>query len=158
MIGYFVVESFGGSKDSAGFDTQINVSNRMDMNIKNTLYLPPYMRKSQSNIGIGDIVFGIVDDITGIGCALFGENSADYKYFFDADIEIKKNLTVDIDITSQLGTIKALAGDVIATTTSLQTHTHPILTITGSDAKVIITSASTESPGEFTQFFTSIPL
>ena len=131
MIGYFIVDGFTGEKDSAGFDTQINASNRMDMNTKNTLYLPPYLRKSQCNISIGDTVFGIVDDVTGIGCALFGENAADFKYFFDADIEIKRGLNV--------------ADDVVADDISLVDHIHKISEIPGNDAVSIY--ASGESGG-----------
>lgn len=131
MIGYYIVEGFTGEKDAAGFDTQIKASNRMDMNIKNTLYLPPYLRKSQCNISIGDTVFGIVDDVTGIGCALFGENAADFKYFFDADIEIKRGLSV--------------ADDVVADDISLIDHIHNISEIPGNDAVSIY--ASGESGG-----------
>lgn len=120
MIGYFIVKSFTGAKDSAGFDTAIIGANKMDMNITATLYLPPYLRKSQCNIGVGDTVFGIVDDITGIGCALFGENSADFQYFIDADLSVKKGLTVTNDITST-------TGDVKTNTVSLNDHWHGYL-------------------------------
>ena len=89
MIGFFVVESFAGDNDSAGYKTQIKAANRMDMNIHVNLYLPPYLRRSQCNIGVGDVVFGIVDDVTGIGFAVFGEGNADYQYFIDADEIVK---------------------------------------------------------------------
>lgn len=158
MIGYYIVEGFTGQKDSAGYDTQIKAANKMDMNIKNILYLPPYLRKSQCNISIGDTVFGIVDDVTGIGCALFGENSADFKYFFDADVTIKKNLTVSDDITSTTGGITATLGDVIATTISLKTHTHPILTMQSSDAAQVLQSEATGNPAVFTAFATTVPM
>lgn len=142
MIGFFIIEGFTGAKDSAGFDTVIKVASKMDMNIKCELFLPPYMRKVSSDIGTGDTVFGIVDDITGIGAALFGEGAADFKYYYDADINIKQKLTVDksttlkdtLDVTKAVTAndtitatknIKSSTGDVIATTISLKTHTHP---------------------------------
>lgn len=158
MIGYYIVEGFTGEKDSAGYDTQIKAANKMDMNIKNILYLPPYLRKSQCNIAIGDTVFGIVDDITGIGCALFGESSADFKYFFDANVTIKKNLTVSDDITSTTGDIAATLGDVVATTISLKTHKHPILTMQSTDAQQIVASAESGNPAMFEEFATTVPL
>ena len=164
MIGYFIVDGFTGSSDSAGFKTSIKVSSAMDMNIKGTLYLPPYLRKSQCKISEGDKVFGVMDDITGIGCAMFGENGADYKYFFDADVEIKKNLTVTKDIesstgkiTASLGNIIATVGDVKAANVSLKAHMHPILVMQSADAALAVASASSGSPAEFTTFITSVP-
>lgn len=158
MIGYYIVEYFTGEKDSAGYDTQIRAANKMDMNIKNTLYLPPYLRKSQCNISIGDTVFGIVDDVTGIGCALFGENSADFKYFFDADVNIKKKLSVTDSITSTTGDITATIGDITATTISLKTHTHPILNMQSTDAQQVVASATSGNPAVFAQFATTVPM
>ena len=108
------------------------------MNIHVNLYLPPYLRKSQCNIGIGDVVFGVVDDVTGIGFAVFGEGNADYQYFIDADVMIKKSLTVQKDITS-------IDGDVVADDISLQDHIHKISEIPGNDAVSIY--ASGESGG-----------
>lgn len=135
MIGFFVVEAFAGDNDSAGYKTQIKAANRMDMNIHVNLYLPPYLRKSQCNIGIGDVVFGVVDDVTGIGFAVFGEGNADYQYFVDADVTIKKSLTVQKDITS-------IDGDVIADDISLQDHVHKISVVDGGDALAIFNSGA----------------
>lgn len=135
MIGFFIVESFGGDTDAAGFNTQIKASNKMDMNIKNILFLPPYLRKSQCNINIGDTVFGIVDDVTGLGFAVFGAGEADFQYFFDADVTIKQKLTVKKDIES-------IDGDVIADDISLQDHVHKITLVPGDDALAIFTSGA----------------
>lgn len=134
MIGFWIVESFTGAKDAAGYDTAAWCASKMDMSLKATLYLPPYLRKSQCGIGEGDCVFGISDDVTGLGAALFGEGGADFQYFFDANIEIKKSLTVDksaqikdkLDVTNN---IKSAAGDVVATTVSLKTHTHAVTSL-----------------------------
>lgn len=133
MIGFFIVEAFAGDNDSAGYKTQIKAANRMDMNIHVNLYLPPYLRRSQCNIGVGDVVFGIVDDVTGIGFAVFGEGNADYQYFIDANVTIKKSLTVQKDITST-------DGDVIADGISLQDHIHKISVVDGGDARAIYIS------------------
>lgn len=135
MIGFFVVEAFAGDNDSAGYKTQIKAANRMDMNIHVNLYLPPYLRKSQCNIGIGDVVFGVVDDVTGIGFAVFGEGNADYQYFIDADVTVKKSLTVQKDITS-------IDGDVVADDISLQDHVHKITIVPGGDALSIFNSGA----------------
>lgn len=150
MIGYFIVHKFIGEKDSAGFDSKILVASKFDMNIRGELYLPPYLRKSQSNIAVGDTVFGIMDNVTGLGVALHGMNMADFRYFFNADISIGKSLTVTNDITST-------AGDVKATTVSLQNHYHPIITMTGDDAAKVVASASSGNPATFTHFATTVP-
>lgn len=135
MIGFFIVEAFAGDNDSAGYKTQIKAANRMDMNIHVNLYLPPYLRRSQCNIGIGDVVFGVVDDVTGIGFAVFGEGNADYQYFIDADVTVKKSLTVQKDITS-------IDGDVVADDISLQDHVHKITIVPGGDALAIFNSGA----------------
>ena len=105
MIGFFKVKSFTGTKDAANTETQIKVVSELDNNIEATLYLPPYLRKTQSNISVDSTVFGVLDDVTGLGCALFGQDSADFQYFFDADVFIKKELTVKNDIKSQSGDV-----------------------------------------------------
>lgn len=116
MIGFFIVEKFIGDDDVAGFKTAAWCSSKMDMNLKVKLYLPPYLRKSQCGIDIGDSVFGICDDVTGLGAAIFGERSADFGYFFNADIGIKKGLMVKDDIECN--------SDVKAGTISLKEHWH----------------------------------
>jgi hypothetical protein len=158
MIGWFTIEKFENHNDSAGYATSVIASNNMDMNIKTRLYLPPYLRKSQCSINVGSTVFGIVDDVTGLGMALYGEGTADFGYFFDADITVKKNLTVTKDIDSTTGNIKATLGDVKATTISLKTHTHPILTMISTDAQQVVASATSGNPAEFTEFATTVPL
>ena len=165
MIGWFTIEKFENHNDSAGYATSVIASNNMDMNIKARLYLPPYLRKSQCSINVGSTVFGIVDDVTGLGMALYGDGSADFGYFFDADITVKKNLTVtkDIDsttgnITASIGNIKATLGDVKATTISLKTHTHPILKMISTDAQQVVASATSGNPAEFIAFATTVPL
>ena len=130
MIGFFIIDHFSGVQDAAGFYTSAWCLSRMDMNLGAKLFLPPYLRQAQCAISEGDTVFGIADDVSGLGVALFGEGSADFGYLFDADIEIKKRLTVDkkttikdsLDVTKD---IKSVTGDVIATTISLKNHTHP---------------------------------
>lgn len=94
MIGFFTIDSFENPTDSAGFQTRANVSNKMDMNLKGVLYLPPYLRKSQCNISEGDSVFGIIDDVSGLGAAICGIDGSDFQYFFDADIQIKQNISI----------------------------------------------------------------
>ena len=158
MIGWFTIEKFENHNDSAGYATSVIASNNMDMNIKTRLYLPPYLRKSQCSINVGSTVFGIVDDVTGLGMALYGDGSADFGYFFDADITVKKNLTVTKDIDSTTGNIKATLGDVKATTISLKTHTHQILKMISTDAQQVVASATSGNPAEFTAFATTVPL
>lgn len=117
MIGYFVIDSFINKNDSSGFSTMVDVSSKMDMNLKYKLFLPPYLRKAQCAISEGDSVFGVADDNTGLGVALCGFDGSDFGYFFDADINIKKSLTVKDDI-------KSTSGDVKAGTISLKDHWH----------------------------------
>jgi hypothetical protein len=144
MIGFWVVEKFTGPKDAAGFDCAAWCAYKMDMNIKAALYLPPYLRQSQCDISEGDCVFGLADETTGIGAALFGEGAADFQYFVNADVEIRKKLTVGSDITSKNGNIKASVGDVKATSISLKSHTHTAtLNISGMAGEIPVTGTAT---------------
>ena len=123
MIGYFIVDSFCSDADSRGFETRIGVSNKMDMNLKAELFLPPYLRKAQCEISVGDMVFGIVDDTSGLGVALCGFDGSDFGYFFDSDIQIKKSLTVTDDIKSTDGDVQAKTS-IPANKISLKDHWH----------------------------------
>lgn len=155
MIGYWIVERFEGDKDTAGYYTAVWCASKMDMNLKARLFLPPYLRQSQCGISEGDTLFGIADDVTGIGAALFGEGTADFQYFFNADIQINKTLTVDkavtmrdsLDVTKD---ITSTTGDVKATTISLKTHTHPATltaNVTGSMSPAGVVQASGPATG-----------
>lgn len=167
MIGFWVVEKFTGDKDGAGYDTAAWCASKMNDNIKALLYLPPYLRKAQCNIDKDSVLLGIVDDVSGLGVAVYGEGSADFQYFFDADIEVKKTFTVDKstslkDTLSVSKTITAIqdiqstTGDVIATTVNLKTHIHPITTISPIDAAAIMATATgTVTP--LTAFYTITP-
>ena len=103
----------------------------MNENIQGVLYLPPYLRQAQSNIDVDCIVVGLLDEVTGLGFAVCGLDDADFQYFFDADIKIKKTLAVDdattlndkLDVSND---ISSTSGDVKAGSISLKTHTHPI--------------------------------
>lgn len=123
MIGFFTIKSFGDDKDLQGFETSAFVKSDMDPRIEGTLFLPPYLRAGQCNIQSGSKVFAVMDDTTGFGVAMFGKDSADFGYFFDADIEVKKSLKVDDSITAT-NDIKTTIGDVKAKTYSLSNHTH----------------------------------
>ena len=124
MIGYFIVEGFTGETDSAGFETQIKVSNQMDMNLKGVLFLPPYLRKGQCNISEGDKVFGIVDDTSGLGVAVCGLSNSDFGYFFDANIQIKQKLTVESTITCNADVTANVNPNVPGSGISLANHWH----------------------------------
>lgn len=123
MIGFFKIKAFGNDKDLQGFSTSASVCSDMDSRIEGTLFLPPYLRKGQCNISEGSKVFAVMDDTTGFGVALYGVDGADFGYFFDADIDVKKSLKVDDSITA-VNDIKSTIGDVKAKTYSLSTHTH----------------------------------
>ena len=72
-----------------------------------------------------------MDEVSGIGCAMMGIGDADFGYFYDADIQVKKKFTVDgatalndkLDVTKD---ITSANGDVKAGSISLKTHTHSI--------------------------------
>ncbi len=136
MIGFFTIVEFMGDDDAAGFKVQAKVKSQMNENIIGVLWLPPHLRQGQSNIDVDSTVWGIMDEVSGLGCAMMGIGDADFGYFYDADIHIKKALTVDseatfndkatmndaLDVTKD---IKSTSGDVKAGTISLKTHTHP---------------------------------
>lgn len=149
MIGFFIVKAFIGTTDSAGAKTKVSVESKMDSGVKAELYLPPYLRQNQCNISVNSIVYGITDDATGIGVAVFGEN-CDFGYFFDADITIRKSLTVTNDI-------KSTTGDVIATNISLKNHIHQIVEIPSQDCALIAASATSGIPAALTLTYTITP-
>lgn len=125
MIGFFTIVEFMGDDDTAGFKVQAKVKSQMNENIIGVLWLPPHLRQGQSNIDVDSTVWGILDEVTGLGCAMMGIGDADFGYFYDADIQVKKKLTVDdkLDVTKD---ITSSSGDVKAGSISLKTHTHPI--------------------------------
>lgn len=149
MIGYFKVKGFDGS-DIQNAKTRISVESEMDSNIQGVLYLPPYLRPNQCDIKLNSSVYGVLDDVTGLGVALFGLDDADFKYFFDADINIKQNLTVTKDI-------KSVSGDVIADRISLKSHTHRIAELSSPDGDSLAGSVTTyqaQNPWPTTSFTT----
>lgn len=137
MIGFFTIVEFMGDEDAAGFNVQAKVKSQMNENIIGILWLPPHLRQGQSNIDVDSTVWGIMDEVSGLGCAMMGIGDADFGYFYDADIQVKKKFTVDgeatfndkvtmsdaLDVTKD---IQSTSGDVKAGAISLKTHTHPI--------------------------------
>lgn len=152
MFGYFIITELTGAKDKAGYHTMAKVKNKMNENILGTLYLLPHLRQAQCNIGVDSVVVGTLDEVTGLGFAFVGIDDADFQYFYNANIDIKKTLNVEkavtmhdkLDVTKDIststgnitastGNITATVGDCVATTVSLKTHVHPAaLTVTGS--------------------------
>lgn len=123
MIGFFIIQSFENQKDSAGAEIMARVKSQMDSRIEGALYLPPYLRRNQSNISANNIVFGVLDDISGFGAAICGIDGSDYGYFLDANLNIKKSLSVNDKITAT-NNIESTAGDVKTATISLNNHVH----------------------------------
>lgn len=134
MIGYFIIQSFDTKQDSSGAKVGANVKSQMDNSITGYLFLPPYLRQNQSNIKIGSVVFGVLDDISGLGAALCGVDDSDFGYFLNADYTIKKALNVGETIKAQ-SNITSNAGDVIAGDITLKGHVHTaVLTVEGTEA------------------------
>lgn len=162
MFGVYIVISLEGAKDKAGFDTIALVKNRMNESIQGRMYLPPYLRKGESNIDAGSEIVGFLDIPTGFGFAVVGLDDADFQYFYDADINIKKKLTVDdacdfkdkLDVSGNIksssGNIEATSGDVKATLISLQNHTHNIPTATIPTATPLPPATAAVYPGGVT--------
>ena len=139
-LGFFkIIKFLNEGKDTQGYQTRALVESCMVSEWQCVLYLPPYLRKASSSIDVGSVVFGVADSVIGKGCALYSE-SADFSYFWDADIIINKTLTVDKrvkmndtldvvkDVTVSTGNIKANIGDVQAgaKAISLVSHTHTV--------------------------------
>ena len=140
QLGFFRVLKFlDEGKDAQGYQTRALVESCMATEWQCILYLPPYLRKVSTSIGVGSIVFGVADSVIGKGCALYSESS-DFAYFWNADVTINKTLTVDKsvkmndtldvvkDVTVSTGNIKANIGDVQAgpKAISLVSHTHAV--------------------------------
>lgn len=109
MIGYFTIKEFIGTEDQAGFQSQVRAVSTMEPGFECFLFLPPYLRAVSCSIAIDSRVFGIVDDTSGLGVALYGVNGADFGYFYDADVQIKKNLSVTGD--TAIGGSESIGGD-----------------------------------------------
>lgn len=141
-LGYWIVDSLDGG-DAQDAPHLAHVHSQMNPAMMGTMYLPPYLRPTQCGIVKDSVLFGCIDDVTGKGFAMYGEGDADFQYFFDADVEIKKKLDVvgkitasdDLDVSGDIkstgGDIEASAGDVKAGSVSLQKHTHTIIPQTG---------------------------
>lgn len=132
-LGYWIVDGLDGG-DAQGAAHLAKVHSQMNPAIRGTMYLPPYLRPSQCGIAKDSILFGCIDDVTGKGFAMYGEADADFQYFFDADIKIKKTLSVDdaVDFGKTLDVTDDISGaaDVKAGSISLKNHTHPITAAT----------------------------
>lgn len=147
MIGFFTIVELMGDDDAAGFKVQAKVKSQMNENIIGVLWLPPHLRQGQSNIDVDSTVWGVMDEVSGLGCAMMGIGDADFGYFYDADIQVKKKFTVDgatalndkLDVAKKItgsDAIKASGdissdGDVKAGSVSLLKHTHKIIPQTG---------------------------
>lgn len=140
QLGFFkIIKFLDEGKDAQGYQTRALVESCMVSEWQCILYLPPYLRKVSSSIDVGSVVFGIADSVIGKGCALYSE-SADFAYFWNADLTINKTLTVDesvtmrdtLDVVNNVtvsnGNIKANIGDVLAGSKaiSLISHTHAV--------------------------------
>ena len=148
MIGYFKILQLEGS-DAAGSAVTAQVESVMDDGILGTLYLPPYLRPTQCGIAQGSIVWGIMDDTSGIGCALWGQD-CDFDYTVRADLHLTKSLQIDGDTTSQSGSFTTTTGDVVVQGVSLTKHTHPFTgsaTVTGAVSPVGVVEASGPATG-----------
>lgn len=156
--------------DAQGFERVALCQNLMEEGMTSRLYLPPFMRKSECAIAKGSKVWGISDTVSGLGVALYGTD-CDCEYWSDADLNFKQTLTVEKattlhdkldvtkDITSTTGNITAVKGDCIATTVSLKSHTHQILTMTQVDVATLATAvmAGGAAPVTFATFYTITP-
>ncbi|MBQ1266120.1 MAG: hypothetical protein IIY06_05050 [Proteobacteria bacterium] len=96
MIGFFTIVELMGDDDAAGFKVQAKVKSQMNENIIGVLWLPPHLRQGQSNIDVDSTVWGILDEVSGIGCAMMGIGDADFGYFYDANIQVKKKFTISM--------------------------------------------------------------
>lgn len=147
QLGFFkIIKFLNEGKDTQGYQTRVLVESCMVSQWQCVLFLPPHMRKVSSSIDVGSVVFGVADSVIGKGCALYSE-TADFSYFWNADVTINKTLTVDKsvtmndtldvvkDVTVSTGNIKASVGNITASVgdvqagpkaTSLISHTHAV--------------------------------
>lgn len=156
--------------DAQGFERVALCQNLMEEGMTSRLYLPPFVRRSECEIKEGSKLWGISDSVSGLGVALYGTD-CDYSYWCNADLTFKQTLTVEKattlndkcdvkkDITSSTGDIKASVGDVVATTLSLKSHTHQIVTMTQADVATLATAvmAGGTAPVTFATFYTITP-
>lgn len=80
MIGEFIITKLIDSK-------HVEAKSVMNGNIIVTLWLQPLNRTDTSEIAVNDRVFGVVDDVTGIGVLLVNETH-DFSHNFGYDLTI----------------------------------------------------------------------
>lgn len=122
MIGTFIIKKFKNARE-------VQAVSDMNNDIAVSLYLPPLNRQNTSDIATGDKVFGVVDDVSGVGAVLFAIDH-DFANRFDYDLAVKGKITA--------------SGDVKAGTVSVQAHIHAAeLTVEGTAEAGVVSGAAT---------------
>lgn len=122
MIGTFIIKKFKNARE-------VQAVSDMNNDIAVSLYLPPLNRQNTSDIATGDKVFGVVDDVSGVGAVLFAIDH-DFANRFDYDINVKGKITA--------------SGDVKSGTVSVQNHIHAAeLTVEGTAEAGVVSGAAT---------------
>lgn len=138
MIGFFIVDELQ-EKDAQGAPFVARVHSEMNDEIRGALYLPPFMRPNQCNIVGGSKVYGVLDDVTGRGFAIFGTDDADFGYFLDANIQIKQNLSISGD--AAIGGNSSVNGD-----SNISGNLTATGNITGADCRITLAKMSLPNP------------
>lgn len=127
MIGTFIVDYF---KD----EISVIAKSKMNEDILGLFFLPPLNRENTSNIVIGSLFFGILDEESGLGALLVGFEEADFQHKFEYDLDVN-------------GSIQA-TNDIKAGSVSLKDHIHSITGLQVQSGGVVIGSGAgvTDSP------------
>ena len=88
MIGMFIIISFENS-------LMVKACSCMNNKIEGLFYLPPLARQNTTNIGVDDIFFGVLDEVSGYGALIVAFDDADFKGRFDYDLHLTESITVD---------------------------------------------------------------
>lgn len=158
ICGYFKIKSLS-EPDAKGNNTQALCENCLDTEggMEYQLYLAPYLRENMCGISVGSKVFGVADDATGLGCAVFGVD-CDVDYAQKSDFNFKANVVIDGNTSSKTGNFTTTSGDVVASGISLKSHRHQLITIPSTDCATIIAAPSSGLPAAvLTATYTIIP-
>lgn len=144
MFGLWKIKALSDN-DAQDAPRLADVVSCMNEAIEGVLYLPPYLRPNQCNIAVDSVVVGFLDDVTGKGAAFCGLDDADYGYFLDAPLHIKKTLSV-VGNTTVGGDMTITGDETVSGSSTITGDVTASGNITGADCRVTLAGGSFELP------------
>jgi hypothetical protein len=128
--------------------------------IKGRFLLPPLNRRSTSDIAVGDVFLGVLDDISGVGALLvMTEDGHDFGHYFKYALKVDHDLTVTGDVEGRGAATFYNSIDTTENITALGTLTSSsidssaatgAMTLTAVDCAAIVSAAASGAAAEIT--------